>query len=268
MQCDKKCDKRFIILFFLFQIIPLSSVVKEGTSILAIPFSELQIRYTSVNWTQIFPNLRQDTIVRVTNPNYFYGMDRVIGQINDDTIKLYILITVILQGTWQYLPYDQRTFIAGLGTERIIQYDWLHCVNFTYNLLPSELHQEYTIKKAEMIELGFDDVKSVISNISNTMAAIFTNSADLSTETQQAFLNILSTLKTKTIPLQTVDRSFAIRPSISFLLAATECLKKRFNEDMARIGTLSISPVITWSDLQSIYDERTNTIGSVFIFLL
>ena len=69
------------------------------------------------------------------------------------------------------------------------------------------------------------------------------------------------------MPLPIIDTTFIMKPSLSFLFAATECLKKRHSEDMASIGMAVSSDVITWSDLQSQYDVSSNTIGKICLFV-
>lgn len=148
----------------------------------------------------------------------------------------------------------------GISRATIEKYSWLNCVNLTLNLLNKELHREYATKMSNEIGQSIDDMKSIIRNITNIMEVNIYNSTQLSEATRNSLQNILSTIKVKAMPLPIIDTTFIMRPSISFLLAATECLKKRYSEDMTRIGTVVSSDVITWSDLQSQYDVSSNTI--------
>lgn len=246
-----------------FQIIPIRSVSEGSSSSIKLLFSQLNARYPALNWTKIFPDVGPDTTVVLTDANFFYGQDRIIAQTNTETVTFYELLTIIFQGIWKYLPYDKRSYMDGISSVTIERYSWLNCVNLTLNLLNKELHREYATKMSNEIGQSVDDLKSIIRNITNIMEGNIYNSTELSEATRNSLQNILSTIKVKTMPLPIIDTTFIMRPSLSFLFAATECLKKKYNEDMTRIGTVVASDVITWSDLQSQYDVSSNTIGNV-----
>lgn len=245
------------------QIIPIRSVSEGSSSSIKLLFSQLNARYPALNWTKIFPDVGPDTTVVMTDANFFYGLDLIIAQTNADTVKFYEFLTIIFQGIWKFLPYDRRVYMDGISRATIEKYSWLNCVNLTLNLLNKELHREYATKMSNEIGQSIDDMKSIIRNITNIMEVNIYNSTQLSEATRNSLQNILSTIKVKTMPLPIIDTTFIMRPSLSFLLAATECLKKRYSEDMTRIGTVVSSDVITWSDLQSQYDVSSNTIGKV-----
>lgn len=215
-----------------------------------------------MNWTDILPDVKPNTPVSISHSTYFYGLDRLIADTSADVIKLYELITVITRGLWKYLPYDKRTYLyfSDIIEER---YDWLSCVNFTFDLLNSELHKEYSVKMSTDIADGIDDTKTVIENITNVVKFNTDNSTDVSKETKLSLLNKLSSLQVEVLPPPNVDLSFKLTSSISFVLSATECLKKRFNEDMAKLGKLTKSTVTEWSDLRPQYNDRFNKIGKI-----
>ncbi|XP_052079396.1 neprilysin-21-like [Mytilus californianus] len=242
----------------LHQIIPSSNIDSQASSS-NIQFSDLQIRYPSLNWTDIFQDVKPNTPVKITHPTYFYGLDRLIADTSTDIIKLYELVTVIIRGLWEYLPYDKRTYLyfSDIRQER---YDWLSCVNFTFDLLNSELHTEYSVKMSSGIADGIDDTKFMIDNITNIIKFNIDNSTDISKETKLSLYNKLSSLQAEVVPLPNIDLAFKLTPSISFLLSATECLKKRFNEDMTKLGKSTKSAVIEWSDLRPQYNDRFNII--------
>ena len=249
------------------QIIPIRSVSEGSSSSIKLLFGQLNARYPVLNWNKIFPDVGPNTTVVITDANFFYGLDRIIGQTNTDTVKFYELLTIIFQGIWKYLPYDKRVYMDGISSATIERYSWLNCVNLTLNLLNKELHREYATKMSNEIGQSVDDLKSIIRNITNIMEVNIYNSTELSEATRNSLQNILSTIKVKTMPLPIIDTTFIMRPSLSFLFAATECLKKRHSEDMASIGMAVSSDVITWSDLQSQYDVSSNTIGKICLFV-
>lgn len=215
-----------------------------------------------MNWTDILPDVKPNTPVSISHSTYFYGLDRLIADTSADIIKLYELITVITRGLWKYLPYDKRTYLyfSDIIEER---YDWLRCVNFTFDLLNSELHKEYSVKMSTDIADGIDVTKTVIENITNVVKFNTDNSTDFSKETKLSLFNKLSSLQVEVLPPPNVDLSFKLTSSISFVLSATECLKKRFNEDMAKLGKSTKSTVTEWSDLRPQYNDRFNKIGKI-----
>jgi predicted metalloendopeptidase len=52
-------------------------------------FGQLNARYPALNWTKIFPDVGPNKTVVITDANFFYGLDRIIGQTNTDTVKIF-----------------------------------------------------------------------------------------------------------------------------------------------------------------------------------
>lgn len=226
-----------------------------------MPLPWLQFKYPNIDWIAVFPDIKSEVPILVKHPDYFTNLDRVISESKKDTVKVYQLFTILMQGMWQYLPYDKRFDLYAFTDTPMMQYDWMECVNFTFDLLNSELHQEYAVKKSVEIATGLESIASVLSNLSTIARMNINNSTDLSANTKVSLDNILTSLSVVGIKEPPLNRSFELLPFTSFLMSASKCLQKKFTEDMSRVGASVSFLESTWAEMTPRYNRRINSIG-------
>lgn len=226
-----------------------------------MPLTWIQLQYPNIDWASIFPDLDGDVQILIRHSDYFAGLDKIISESNKDVVKVYELFTVILRGIWKYLPFNKRFDLYVFTDTPIIQYDWNNCVNFTFDLLNSELHQGYAVKYSADITSASDILQAILTNITAIARSNITNSPNLSTETKASLENVLFSLKLVGIQEPSLDMSFELLPYTSFLLSATRCLKKKYKEDIGRVGTMVGFIESPWSSMTPLYNRRINNIG-------
>ncbi|XP_033746308.1 neprilysin-2-like isoform X2 [Pecten maximus] len=182
----------------------LANVISQDPSqSVLISMETLSARLPNLQWSDA-TGVTSSSQVLVKNYGYFEIIDGIVRDTDQDVMKFFIWIQILLSGIWKFLPPTLRRSLDGLGGRREKDYTWADCIDFTIDLLSPELHTVYTDLYVTQISQSEIYLTSLVGNITSSLEHATSESSAMSDGTKMVASEIIGSVSTKLSKVQEV----------------------------------------------------------------